>query len=150
MVALRFQRAPHRFAHREMIGLAGLVVAGVALSWPHLPQSVLPWFSPGCHFRAITGWPCGSCGFTRAFVRAIHLDLDGALAVSPLGTTLFIAWVLYGLIAIGGLLFPSLPRPTLVATAGERRILVAAALAAYAANWAYLLFFRFLTGACPA
>ena len=150
MVALRIQRGPRRFTHREAFGLAGLAAAVAALALPHLPRSALALVAPGCHFRAFTGWPCGSCGFTRAFVRSAHLDVGGAIAVSPLGTVLFFAWALYGAISIGSWLAPSLPRPAIEASARERRAASIAAAGLFVANWAYLLLYRWLTGACPA
>ncbi len=149
MIALRFQRGPHRFGHREVFGLLGLAAAGAALVLPHLPRALLAHL-PGCNFRQLTGWPCGGCGFTRAFVRAAHLELGSAFTVSPLGTTLFFAWVLGSGILLATWLVPSLPRPVVVASAGEKRAASLGLLALFVANWAYLLLYRFLTGACPA
>lgn len=150
MVALRLERGPRRFTHREAAGLLGLALAGAALVLPHLPPALVARFWPGCNFRRLTGWPCGSCGFTRAFLRVVHLDLAGAVRVSPFGTALCLAAVLYGTVAIATWLFPSLPRPTIDASARERRAASIALLAGFVANWAYLLLYRFLTGACPA
>lgn len=150
MVSLRLQRGPRRFTHREAVGLVGLGAAAAALALPHLPPGILALLSPGCHFRTWTGWPCGSCGFTRAFVRAAHLELAGAFSVSPLGTALFFGWVLYGAVAVATWLVPALPRPVLEAPAAGRRAASIALLALFVANWAYLLLYRWLTGACPA
>lgn len=150
MFALRWQRGPHRFSHRETVGILGLLAAGAALAWPLLPRELLRFLAPGCHFRAWTGWPCGSCGFTRAFLRSARLDLAGALEVSPFGTALFFSWLLYGAVMVGTYLVPSLPRPVVDASPGVRRAASLAVLLLFVGNWAYLLLYRFLTGACPA
>src|SRR5262249_59448131 len=58
------------------IGLAATTAIGV-LHLDHLGFTV-------CLFKAFTGWPCPTCGSTRALGRLFALDLPGALAMNPL------------------------------------------------------------------
>ncbi|WP_288695433.1 DUF2752 domain-containing protein [uncultured Brachyspira sp.] len=37
-----------------------------------------------CLFRATTGFPCPSCGMTRAYIHALNLDFKNALKYHPL------------------------------------------------------------------
>jgi hypothetical protein len=39
---------------------------------------------PTCRFHALTGVPCPTCGGTRAVASALHGDVLGAFAASPL------------------------------------------------------------------
>lgn len=51
----------------------GLVLLGVWLV-----------FQPGCPFRNLTGVPCPGCGMSRAWLRALRLDLAGAFSLHPM------------------------------------------------------------------
>lgn len=37
-----------------------------------------------CPFRALTGWPCPTCGMTRAMVALLGGDLAGSLRLNPI------------------------------------------------------------------
>jgi hypothetical protein len=63
------------------------LLAGVAVGLLHLDR--LPFTV--CYFKALSGWPCLSCGTTRALGRLFALDLPGALAMNPLATAGFMA-----------------------------------------------------------
>ena len=110
------------------LGLAAAAAALLAGAW------LLP---PGlwtCPIRAATGWPCLTCGCTRAFRFAVRGDFPAALAASPLGTLLACACavhVLWTALRLFGL--PWAPR--LVATPRLRLTLAAALLG----NWLFLV-----------
>lgn len=107
--------------------------ASAAVGLLHL--DALPWRL--CVFKVVTGWPCLTCGSTRALGRLFALDPAGAFAMNPLAALLALALVPWGLadaalIGQGRALSLELtPRATLVA-----RVL---AVALVGANWAYLV-----------
>jgi hypothetical protein len=70
---------------------AGAVVLG-AVHLRHRPATM-------CPFRALTGLPCPFCGGTTAACRLGHGDLRGAVAASPLGVGLLLAWPLVGAVS---------------------------------------------------
>ncbi len=89
-----------------------------------------------CTFRALTGWPCPTCGTTRAALAVLAGDLGAAWAASPLATLAFLSFLGGGLVAplwvwAGG------PLPS-VTPSGWRRLAVLALLAVLV-NWAVLL-----------
>ncbi len=43
---------------------------------------------PPCPIRALTGWPCLTCGMTTAFIHVTRFDFPGAFHASPLGALL--------------------------------------------------------------
>jgi hypothetical protein len=90
-----------------------------------------------CYFKAFTGWPCPSCGTTRALARLVRGDLAGGLAMNPLTATGILAVVPWAaadaLLLARGRALSVRVRPAL------RPALVALAVAAGLANWAYLV-----------
>lgn len=104
---------------------------------------------PRCPFLHLTGLPCATCGFTRAFVRAAALDLSGALSVSPLGAAIFACCaILAGWVALARV-FPRCVRlPILRVRSGRlRRFGIPGA---FILNWAYVVTFTVATGSPPA
>lgn len=89
-----------------------------------------------CPMKGIAGIPCLSCGMTHAFVALAHGDARAALAASPAGTLLAAAAWLYAALDLGRAAL-DLPLPTL--DLRLQRALVAAAVVALVANWAWLL-----------
>jgi uncharacterized protein DUF2752 len=114
--------------------LAGtLVLAAAAVGLLHL--DALPFTV--CLFKLMTGFPCLTCGTTRALGRLVHGDLYGAWLMNPLaasGALALVPWAAADLLlmirgrALGVELAPAAARAARVAV-------VAAALA----NWAYLV-----------
>jgi hypothetical protein len=90
---------------------------------------------PPCPFHLVTGFPCASCGSTRAALALARLDVGGAFLVNPLAAISMAAFVLGGVLALA------------LASAGHgipepRRMPVAVRLflvALVAANWIYLI-----------
>ncbi|MGH7726578.1 MAG: DUF2752 domain-containing protein, partial [Candidatus Eiseniibacteriota bacterium] len=78
-----------RFAHVHPGGLAGLLA-----------------FAPACPFHVWTGWPCPTCGSTRAALALLSGDPWTAFSINPLATLALVggsavvlfapAWVLAG------------------------------------------------------
>lgn len=91
---------------------------------------------PACHFKALFGIPCLSCGTTRAALALARFELWQALVHYPLATLGWIFLIGGGLVAgvaaLAGYGVPALPRriPWWV------RIGIILALLA---NWAYLI-----------
>lgn len=90
-----------------------------------------------CPLKSATGWPCMTCGSTRALGRLFALDLTGALSLNPLVALSALAVVLWGLVdAVLRVRGRALP---LVLSGARLRIVGAVLGAAVLLNWAYLV-----------
>ena len=114
---------------------AGLVLVGERW-WGGPPAAPL---GVRCPFKALTGYPCASCGATRAFSALVEGDLAGAFGWNPLFAALYVAggvWVVYAAcVTVGGL-------PRVRVSVPDARVALAmkiALAAAVLANWAYLI-----------
>lgn len=131
---MRFSWGP-RSSPRMPAPVFAAIAAGALVSARFLPVERL---APACPIRSSTGWPCLTCGSTRAFVRFVHGDLGGAFAMSPLGAALAITGAL--LVAYVLLRLTVLRRrPQLSFTARESRGIRWSIVCAVAVNWAYLV-----------
>jgi hypothetical protein len=92
---------------------------------------------PVCAFKAITGWPCLTCGSTRAVGRLVVGDVFGALSMNPLVTAVALAIVPWGLADL--LLLARRRAVQLSLTGGAAMAARTAAVALLLANWAYLI-----------
>ncbi len=90
-----------------------------------------------CYFKLFTGFPCLTCGGTRAAVRLLQLDPAAALAMNPLVT---VAGLLVGVWALADLVLLT-RRRALRVELGPRAVRVLRVLVplAVVANWAYLI-----------
>jgi hypothetical protein len=77
-----------------------VLLASVLLPLPK-NGSILGLPSP-CPFFHFTGWPCGSCGLTRAFVCCGHGRFAEAFVWHPLGPPLFIATIFVAIALLFG------------------------------------------------
>ena len=85
-----------------LIALGWLGVFAIA-AWLQPYQGGEPWMEgthtqlglPTCHFKAITGYPCPSCGMTSSFALLIHGDLLNSLRANFAGTLLASIGLLY-------------------------------------------------------
>jgi len=115
------------------VSIAALAVAvAVALNFVDMPL-------PACNFHRLTGYPCPSCGGTRACLLLSRLDVLGAARMNPLAAVLGIAGGLWALYSIAVLAF-RLRRIRLGFSSNtERRIFWITAVLVALANWAYLI-----------
>jgi hypothetical protein len=114
--------------------LAGAFL-GVALAVGLLGLDRLPFTA--CVFKATTGWPCLSCGSTRAFGRLFALDFAGALAMNPLAAAGALGIFGWGLVDLA--LLPGGRAVSVAVSPGLARSLRVAAVLAAVANWAWLI-----------
>jgi hypothetical protein len=89
-----------------------------------------------CLFRRWTGLPCLTCGGTRACAALAAGDVVEAFRQQPLVSALLTAGTVAG--AVHSLLLVRGRRLTVRISAGERRLLLLAAIILAAANWLYL------------
>lgn len=94
--------------------------------------------SPSCLFRDLSGYPCPSCGGTRALRAMVTGDFRRAFLVNPLAVLLMLSGLIAVLYAAGVVLFGIPPWRPKLGRAGVMalRLLVVAALLA---NEWYLL-----------
>ena len=92
-----------------------------------------------CPFKAITGYPCASCGATRSLLALLEGDVATSFAMNPLFALIYVAaaaFALYGFVVVAF----GLPRLRLsVSARGLRLALAVCVPAAVCANWAYLI-----------
>ncbi len=113
------------------VSLGGLVAAGAWLS------AGLPW--PHCLFLAVTGWPCVSCGATRAAIQLLHGHFLEAFRWNPLAFIAFSAVILFDIYA-AIVLVARAPRLRISnATSTQKRSIRFLILIMLALNWIYLL-----------
>ncbi len=118
----------------DVVAGVGLVMLLVARFIP--VAKILPFW--GCPLRRATGFPCLSCGLTRAFDRTAHLNFAGAFDANPLGALLALSLAFLVFFSAVSLAF-RLPRPRVEITNREGYFLRWALVIAVAANWAWVM-----------
>ena len=105
-------------AAREVGGIAAVVIVAAG---------VLAALGIGCPIKFITGISCPGCGMTRAWLEALRLDFDAALAYHPLFWTVPIVLVC------------AVARDVVRETAARRALLavMVACLVAFLVLWAW-------------
>jgi len=130
--SLRLVAPPGRLPLGAIFGAIG-VVATAAVGVLHLDHLGFP----VCLFKLLTGFPCPTCGGTRALGRLFALDVPGAFAMNPLvaaGALLLVPWAVADLVlltrgrALGAEVGP-----------GLAFVLRVAAVGLVLANWAWLV-----------
>lgn len=119
----------------ELIWLCVTFAAALgALLWLSLR---LPF--PRCTFRALTGWPCPTCGATRAALEFLHGGIAAAWRMNPLVTVGFASVALFDTYALAVLAL-RWPRVRFgSAPPAARKIVLAATVVVLLLNWIYLL-----------
>jgi hypothetical protein len=84
---------------RPADGVRGRLREGAGLGLLLLGFAVARWYpfyrhGPFCAFRRLTGFPCPTCGFTRAFVYLTHGEWAPVLRDCPAAVPFFLAAVL--------------------------------------------------------
>ena len=90
-----------------------------------------------CVFKLSTGFPCLTCGTTRALARLAHLDVRGALAMNPLTASAALAVLPWGVADLA-----LLPRQRALRVSGRapgRNPARVAVVALARLTWAYLV-----------
>ena len=98
--------------------------------------------TPRCAFRAITGFPCLTCGATRSAWQFLHGHFAASLAFNPLAFLCYCGLVAYDVYALAVI---SLRAPRLRLgkfSPAEKRMARSLAITLLAANWLYLLTMR--------
>jgi hypothetical protein len=132
------RRVPPEDFNHELIWLVVSVAAVVAGAvWLALG---LPWLA--CPFRAVTGYPCLTCGATRCAIAFSHGNLLLAWSWNPLAFVALCGVALFDLYAAVVLLARG-PRLRVIDwTRAEKNAVRIAAVALIAVNWIYLLAHR--------
>ncbi len=119
----------------ELIWLA--VTVGAALLGFIWLALHLPW--PSCTFRSVTGWPCATCGATRASLAFLQGDLGAAWRFNPMIAMGLVGIVLFDLYALWvvstrarRVRFTHFPM-------SARKWIAGAIVLTVAGNWVYLL-----------
>lgn len=126
----------HETDHERLWLSVGLAGAALALLWQASGPSELPIFR--CPFKTLTGYPCITCGGTRAFFALLHGAPLDALRFNPLVSIFLIACVFYGIYAAIVATF-DLPRVRITWPARHATFLRATAWTVLAANWIFLI-----------
>lgn len=93
---------------------------------------------PRCLFKAVTGWPCPTCGGTRALQALLALDMAAALRLNPLVTGVIAGWTAYAIYALGALT-RVWPRLRVELGAAEQRLVRTGVTCSMLATWLFLV-----------
>jgi hypothetical protein len=130
-----WRRMPAASFDHELVWLAvSLATLASAVVWMWVG---LGW--PRCPFLAMTGWPCMTCGGTRATMAFLRGDFLQSLSWNPLAFLALVGVAVFDLYAVIVLLGRA-PRLRMVDwTRTQKNILRIAIVSALLLNWMYLL-----------
>jgi hypothetical protein len=123
-----------RDTDHELLWTAVAATSG-ALAWAafaaHAPL-------PACAVKTLTGWPCLTCGGTRAIAALLAFDVMAAARLNPLVTFVVAAWTAYAIYGVGAMA-GAWSRLRVELDAREGRALRACAVLGALATWAFLI-----------
>jgi len=126
--------APQEIDH-ELVWLTVSLGAGIGLAAWLAAQ--MP--TPQCVFHSLTGWPCLTCGATRAAIQFFHGHFGASLLFNPLAFLAFCGLIVFDLYALT-VLIAGAPRLRLAnLSRAEKNLARSAAVLLLASNWLYLL-----------
>jgi len=117
--------------------LALVIVALVLAGTRFVPPEAVPFLF--CAFHAVTGWPCPSCGVTRALRAAGRMDWPLAFRFSPLGAVLAGASMVFAVYALIVLVYGTRRIRWKFHSRGQRIAIGVGIAAVVLANWCWLL-----------
>lgn len=132
-----WRRMPAAGFDHELVWLAiSLAALAGGAAW----MSISGW--PECPFLAMTGWPCMTCGATRATIAFLQGDFLHAFSWNPLATLALGGVVVFDLYAVVVLLSRASRLRVVEWTRTERNVVLTAVVCAVLLNWLYLLSHR--------
>lgn len=133
-----WRRLPSAGFNHELVWLAVSVAALAAgAAWFSIGLG-----SPRCPFLTVTGWPCLTCGTTRATIAFLHGDFFLALSWNPLVFLALCGVAVFDLYAVVVLLGRR-PRLRIIDwTRTEKNAARIAVVALIVVNWIYLIAHR--------
>ncbi len=135
MIRQAWERVTARGVSAAAVLVSLLWLALIAMAW--LASRITGEQVVTCVFKRLTGYPCATCGGTRAASRLAHGDIAGAIQLNPLATAIVIG---VPLLLVWWVLVPP-PSPTVSKKRSQihPRVQLAILLLVVAVNWAYVL-----------
>lgn len=100
-----------------------------------LPLSSIPLV---CPFKAMTGFPCPTCGATRAFIHFAHLNLTEAFVMNPLISSAIILGIIISFYSLS-VFFLSPIKLGIRLSKRENRAIRTGIIGVIILNWLYLI-----------
>jgi hypothetical protein len=130
-------KKPGAVDHELIWGLIGLLALAAAAFVPM--DRILSDVGYACGLRTLTGYPCPTCGVTRAFVRTAHFELGSALRLNPLATVALLGTMVYVPYALAAVALRTRRLRLTHLTRRSTRLLLALCAALVLGNWAYMI-----------
>jgi hypothetical protein len=125
-----------RDTDHELIWSAVALVTGAGAWLAFVWGLPLPW--PACVFKGVTGWPCLTCGGTRAVRALLALDPASAWRLNPFVTAVLSGWAAYAVYGTGAVA-GAWPRVKVSLASRECTVLRMGAAVCAAAAWIFLV-----------
>jgi hypothetical protein len=132
MAKMRLKTRPGGFPTGAVLLGAGIVF-GALVRFLHLDHLNIPL----CTFRAVTGYPCMSCGSTRALGHLARFDFIAAFRMQPGATVAALMLVLWGVADLA--LLPRKRSLRLEVSWPESRTVGVVVAVLVLLNWIYLI-----------
>lgn len=133
---MRIQRNTREPGQIEFGIIYGSIALLCVLAVKYLPIAHL---APSCVFRGMSGFPCPTCGTTRALLSLAEGNFIDALTMNPLSVVVVSAAIASSLYGIVSLLF-GIRRMTFSFSERESNGMRITAVMIMLLNWGYLLY----------